>query len=248
MKSIFRLFLIGSLLCISTKGEPGQADPQTIVSEAEKAVRFSNAKGKMKMEISTDRWTRNIKFEFWYKNGNQAKIFIMEPPKERGTVSLKNGDQMWNYFPDSGQVIRVHPSMLFNSWMGSDLTNDDLVHGVDFSKDFESKIVGARGDYSDTNYIIELIPKDNSPVIWSKVVYHISRTMIPVRQEYFDQMGKLARTIIFSEVKTIDGKQIPTRWTVNREGHPGGTTILLFQVDLHAQIPDPVFYVTSLGK
>ena len=34
---------------------------------------------------------------------------------------------MWNFLPKINRVVKVPPSMMMNSWMGSDFTNDDLV-------------------------------------------------------------------------------------------------------------------------
>ena len=33
---------------------------------------------------------------------------------------------MWNFLPKINRVVKVPPSMMMNSWMGSDFTNDDL--------------------------------------------------------------------------------------------------------------------------
>ena len=40
---------------------------------------------------------------------------------------LKLHPNMWNYIPRVERTLRIPPSMMLQSWMGSDFTNDDLV-------------------------------------------------------------------------------------------------------------------------
>ena len=59
-----------------------------------------------------------------------SMIYIDYPAKEKGQVFLKRYNEMWNYMPDIEKMIKIPPSMMMQSWMGSDLTNDDLVKGA----------------------------------------------------------------------------------------------------------------------
>ena len=42
-------------------------------------------------------------------------------------ATLRIGNEMWNYLPKTNKVMKIPPSMMMGSWMGSDFTNDDLV-------------------------------------------------------------------------------------------------------------------------
>ena len=57
--------------------------------------------------------------------------------KDRGVATLKIDKEMWNFFPKINKVIKVPPSMMMGSWMGSDFTNDDLVREVSLVKEYE---------------------------------------------------------------------------------------------------------------
>ena len=82
---------------------------------------------RVEISIITPKKTRTLRLRLWGKGEDKALIVIDAPPRDAGTATLKVGKNLWNYLPKISRTIRVPPSMMMGSWMGSDLTNDDLV-------------------------------------------------------------------------------------------------------------------------
>jgi len=81
-------------------------------------------------------------------------IRVLSPRKDRGVATLKKDKEMWNFFPKINKVIKVPPSMMMGSWMGSDFTNDDLVREVSLVEEYhvDKSVEGE-------NYRLTLTPK-----------------------------------------------------------------------------------------
>ena len=62
---------------------------------------------------------------------------IVKPKKDKGIASLKRKDEMYNYLPKINKTIRIGKAMLGGSWMGSHITNDDMVKMSRYSDDYD---------------------------------------------------------------------------------------------------------------
>jgi hypothetical protein len=58
------------------------------------------------------------------------------PARDAGTVFLKRDKEIWNWQPSIERTIKLPPSMMMQSWMGSDFTNDDLVRESSIVNDY----------------------------------------------------------------------------------------------------------------
>ncbi len=96
----------------------------------------------VKMTIHRPKWDRSMSFKSWMKGSDYALIYITSPAQEAGQVFLKRGNEMWNWLPSIDRMIKIPPSMMMQSWMGSDLTNDDLVKESSIVDDYDHKIIG----------------------------------------------------------------------------------------------------------
>ena len=105
---------------------PTKITAATIVSYIDDLLRGKTSQGEYEMQVYTPRWNRTINMVYWSKGRNLMLIKIAAPAKDRGTSFLKVDYQFWDYVPTIERVIKLPPSMMLQSWMGSDFTNDDL--------------------------------------------------------------------------------------------------------------------------
>ena len=120
--------------------------------------------------------------------------------------------------------------MMMQSWMGSDFTNDDLVRESSIVHDYTHKLLGEEIIDGLNCYKAELIPLDDAPVVWGKVIIWISKEEYYwLKSEYYDEDGFLVNTENLSEVKQMDDRKIPTRMEMIPADEPGNKTIIIFK-------------------
>lgn len=117
-------------------------DATEIVRRADQHVRGASSRAVLTMEIARPDWSREMGLEFWSKDSDRALILITSPARDRGTTFLLRNEEVWNYRPDIDRVIKLPPSMMSQSWMGTDFTNDDLVKESSIVEDYHHEIVG----------------------------------------------------------------------------------------------------------
>src|SRR6056300_1016740 len=103
------------------------ADVEGILDRVDRLYRSDTTFSSIEMNIKTPNWERTLKMDVWTRGLEYTFVVIESPPKDKGIATLKRKNSMWNYFPKINKVIKIPPSMMMSSWMGSDFTNDDLV-------------------------------------------------------------------------------------------------------------------------
>ncbi|MCZ6501398.1 MAG: outer membrane lipoprotein-sorting protein, partial [Gammaproteobacteria bacterium] len=98
-----------------------------VIKEMEQLYRGESSRSTITMKVETPHYQRLLKMEGQSLGQDFAFFRFLSPKKDRGIATLKRDQEMWNYFPKINKVIKVPPSMMMGSWMGSDFTNDDLV-------------------------------------------------------------------------------------------------------------------------
>ena len=242
LSSILILFLFAGSIYSQTAEE--------IVKKAEDLLKGKTAHGIMEMTIKTPDFERTLKMESWWIGNEKALIVIKSPRREAGNKTLKIKNEIWNYLRNTETTIKIPPSMMLQSWNGSDFTNDDLVRESNLAKDYNQKVLGEETINGEKCWKIELDPKPNAPVVWGKLYYWIrQKDYVPSTVQYFDEKGNLIRYIVYSDVKKFGSRTLPAVWTMynkTKEGH--STTIKLLEMELDINIPDRIFSFQELER
>lgn len=236
------LFLISSFTYPQTAEE--------IVAKAENIIKGKTCKGTFVMTVVTPDYTRVMKMDSWWVGNDKALIVILSPKREEGNKTLKVGNEMWSYLKNTETTIKIPPSMMLQSWNGSDFTNDDLVRESNLAKDYDQKILGEEVINKEKCWKIELTPKPNAPVVWGKLYYWIRMSdYLPSVIQYYDEKGKLIRYLVYSDVKDFDGRKLPSEWTMYSEIKPGHKTqFKILSVHFDIKISNSVFSFQELER
>lgn len=103
--------------------------------------------------------------------------------------------------------------MMSQSWMGTDFTNDDLVKESSIVKDYSHSIIGDTVIDQRSCYLIQMIPRPEAAIVWGKLIVCIDKKdFLELHTRFYDEDGELINIMNASEIKTMDGRLIPTRF------------------------------------
>ena len=198
-----------------------------IVKRAHDKANGITSQGTMKMTIVRPDWSREVTMKAWSKGTEYYLIYITEPVKDKGQVFMKREQDMWNWMPSINRMIKLPPSMMGQSWMGSDFTNDDLVRMNSIIDDFTHKILGSEVVEGYDCYKIELIPNPDAAVVWGKIRLWISKAeFYELKGEYFDEDMALINIMTSTNIKKLGDRMLPSKMTMVPVDKPGNQTIL----------------------
>ncbi|MBZ0184389.1 MAG: outer membrane lipoprotein-sorting protein [Melioribacteraceae bacterium] len=223
---------------------------EEIIKKAENSLKGKTAHGVIEMIVETPDFTREIEMESWWEGNEKALIVIKSPRKEEGNKTLKIGNEMWNYLKNTENTIKVPPSMMLQSWNGSDFTNDDLVRESNLNDDYTMKIIGEEKVNDVLCWKIELNPKPSAPVVWGKLIYYVRKTdELPAKVEYYDEKGKKIRTMLLTNIKKFNGRLIPSEWSMVSNVKEGRSTIIkIKEMEFDININSRIFSFSELER
>ncbi|MEQ8705590.1 MAG: outer membrane lipoprotein-sorting protein [Phaeodactylibacter sp.] len=222
MKHILLLLLLMPLIggVLMAANDPTAKE---IIQKADEKMRGESNIASIKMSIIRPTWEREMTLKSWGKGTEYSLIVVMAPARDKGTAFLKRENEIWNWQPTIDRTIKMPPSMMMQSWMGSDFKNDDLVRESSIVTDYEHELLGTDTIEGLACYKIKLTPKPDAPVVWGEIISWISKEeYLQLKSEFFDEDGYLAQTIYGKQVKEMDGRLIPSVMEVvpaDEEGH-----------------------------
>lgn len=247
----FVLWVFGVLLC----GGPGvrahaELTGREVVKRSDDLLRGDTVQGRYTMTVITPSWQRQLELEVWGQGRDKMFIRILSPAKETGIGTLRIGTSMWNYLPQVERTVKIPPSLMLQPWMGSDFTNDDLVKENSIVEDYTHQILGEEEFAGSSVYKVELTPKPEAAVIWGKRLQWIRRDdFAPLKEEYYDEGGRLVKVLTYSAIKPVSDRVIPTVWEMAstlKEGHR--TIIEVVEAVYNQPIEESVFTLENLRR
>lgn len=239
--------ILFSMVFASPLGAEQIRDASEILKRVDELYRSNSSSALIEMEIVTPHWKRTLKINAWSKGMDKTFMRILEPKKERGMTTLRIGNEMWNYLPKTNKVMKIPPSMMMGSWMGSDFTNDDLVKEYTFFKDYTFEMTSIN-DPKPGEIYIRCTPKKNRPIVWGYTIIAVRESNnLPTWQKYYDEKGKLMREMVYRDIKTFDDRTIPSVMELISTSKKGNRTLIRYlNARFDIKIPKDTFSLRNL--
>lgn len=221
-----------------------------IVKKSEDNLRGKSTITEMTFKVIRPTWNRTMDIKTWLKGDDYAVILIQSPAKDKGTSFLKRKKEVWNWLPTLERTIKLPPSMMSQSWMGTDFTNDDLVKESSVTEDYIHTLLGEETYNGNLCFKIQMMPKPDAPVVWGKILVWIDKVnFLQLHTEFYDEDGYLVNSMNASEVQKMGGRMMPTHIDMipaDKEGHR--TEIIYKSIQFNPEISDSFFSTQNLKR
>ena len=245
MKKIFYLLI----LLLPLKEYPQSA--LEIIEKADAKMRGATSYSEMSITIVRPKWQKTMTMKNWSLGNDYAVSLVLSPAKEKGSVFLKRKNEVWNYLPSLERTIKLPPSMMTQSFMGTDLTNDDLVKQSSMVVDYTHKILIEENIRGLDCWKLELIPNEEATVVWGKLIVWIDKEdYMQLKVEFYDEDEELVNLMEGYEAKMYGDKKLLSKIEFIPLEDEGNKTIIEYNVwEFDKDIPSNYFttqYVSRL--
>lgn len=225
-------------------------DATAIMRITDEKMRGQSSIVQMTFKTIRPGWNRELKVQVWMSGADKALLVIQSPAREKGVAFLKRKNQVWNWLPALEKLIKLPPSMMSQSWMGTDFTNDDLVRESSVVQDYTHRFLADSIIDGKSCYQIECIPRSESAVVWGRLhVFIDKKEHIELFVRFYDEEGLLVNTMQSYDIKLMDRRMIPTRIEMVPVGKKGHKTVILYQSVLFDRpIPEEWFTLEKLKQ
>lgn len=224
---------------------------EEIITQSENTFKGKTSIGTYEMKVVTPEYSREMKMDYWWDDENdKALIKTIAPKKESGNKWLKIGNEMWNYLKTTETTIKIPPSMMLQSWNGSDFTNDDLARESSLNDDYKHSIIAEEVINEAECWKISSIPRPDAAVVWGKLYTWIRKDdYLPAVTQYYDEKGQLVRYMVYSDFQMMDGRRVAAKWSMYNKVKTGHRTeFIINDIKFDRSISESIFSFRELER
>lgn len=210
---------------------------------------FNTIKSLAKMTIEIGE-TKIVK-EFILYGKKQGDKFFIEfiNPEDKGVKYLKIKNELWIYFPDADDIMKISGHMLRQGMMGSDLSYEDLLSDEELRSKYESTILGDTIYESDKCYILQLTAINEDVTYYSERLIVSKEKFIPLEIELLTKSGRIIKKIKEDGIMNFNGRYFPTIIKITDLRKKNSVTTIEYKeiyFDIH--IKDEIFTKQNLKR
>ena len=245
MTTIRTLILVALALGLAAQAAAQDDEAQAIIDAMIDNLRADNVSATIAMTVTRGDQVNEYLIETLSSGEDRSLIRVVAPPRDAGQAFLTVEQNLFVFNPRLRRTLRLPPSGRSDSFLGSDLSFNDLA-GDDYREDYSATVI----ERDDTTVILELIPSPQAPTPYGKLLFSAdASTLSPTQLTFFDQRGKEVRIITFSEVVESGGRFIPTRFEVHDLLRENSSTVAFWRdYDFEAEIPESCFSQEALER
>ncbi len=243
-----RLFLnLAVLVCVLGAGQARAENATAIVKAAIEYWRDVSSVAVFDMSIHRSDWQRTMTLKVWTRGNKESLVRVIAPAKDAGNSTLLLDNDMWSYNPKINRVIKIPSSMMNQSWMGSDFSNNDLAKADDLIDQYRHTLLSTERHNGHKLYVIQAVPNETAPVVWGREVVKIRDDHILMEHAFYDQSDVLVKKLVTTEVKMLGGKMVAAREKMQKADKADEwTEIVTREAQFGIKLPDGTFTLTNL--
>lgn len=226
-KYLILSFIVVSMMGIGNQVIAQELSAKEIVQKSHDLFLGKSSFSEMTMTIVRPSWTRSITMQNWSLGQDYYVTYVTSPAEDKGQVFLKSDKDMWNFLPSVNRMIKIPPSMMMQSWMGSDFTNNDLMKQNTLVEDYTHTITGSETIDGFDCYMIVLDPLPEAPVVWGGIKMWIAKDkFFGLKVEYLDDNKQVVKVETASNPMKMGDREILTHMEMVPMNKKGQSTIM----------------------
>jgi outer membrane lipoprotein-sorting protein len=175
-----------------------------ILAAVDRNAAFSTVSYEASLEVTKGKKT-SVKTMKALAARDERSLVEFTNPEDAGVKYLKLKDELWAYFPDENDTVKISGHQLKEGFMGSDLSYEDSLDLDALSGKYETKLRGTEDLDGRKAYVIDLsaVAKD-APYDLRSLWVDAERSII-LKQEMKSKSGTLIKSSRALEVKRVQG-------------------------------------------
>jgi hypothetical protein len=170
-------------------------------------------------------------------------------PEDKGTKYLKLADELWIYFPDAEEPVKISGHMLRESMMGSDFSYEDALENEELIKKYSVNVIGSEVINKSDCYILELNAKDKKVTYAKRKIWVDKEKFVVMKTQLFALSGKLLKEATMEDIRKYGDRYFATKLTMMNKLLKNSATIFeMTEIYFNAKIRDGIFSKRSLER
>ena len=198
------------------------------------------------MIIKNSGRTQTKEMRSW-QDGDKA-LAEFTNPRDRGTKFLKRDDDLWMFFPQAEDLVKISGHMLEQGMMGSDFSYQDMLESDKLTELYDFELLGKEEYEGRPAYKLEGVKVPGKEVSYYRRVVWIDRErFVGLKEELYAESGRLLKESTVLEVEEIEGRWYPTRIIMeNKLRQNTSTEFIVNEIQFNPDLPEDIFTLERL--
>lgn len=207
----------------------------------------TTATAKMEIHINDELRVKTMDMK-GMTEGNKSLVKFTNPEDE-GTKYLMLDDNLWIYFPEENDVVKISGHMLKEGMMGSDVSYEDALEADKLSEKYDVKITGEKDFEGKTCYELTLNAKTKKAPYYKRVMLVGKENYVSWKEEMYAKSGKLLKKAKVLEVKKFGEKWYPVKTEmVNMLRKNSKTVFVVDNIKFDETLDEKIFTMRNLRR
>lgn len=220
---------------------------EEIIRKADDMQVFETSEATGEMRIKDRFGVKVSTFKSWSR-GAEESLIEFTSRAERGQKILRTEDELYLYYPDAEELIRMQGSMLRQSMLGSDVSYEDMTGGKDRVSQYDVELIGEENIKGHDCYVLMMTANVRTVPYPKEKVWIDKETFIGWKAEYYTKSSRLLKEIEILEVQDFNGRMVATETRiVDKMKTDTETLMILHDLKIDVSLDDALFSLEELS-
>ena len=245
-KSMVILIITFMLFSIFATVVWGALTAEEIIKRRDDNEHFETAQVEAEMVI-INRNRRIVKTMTSYAQGDNGLV-VFTNPRDRGTKFLKRGDDLWMFFPEAEDLVKISGHMLNQGIMGSDFSYQDVMESDKLTDLYNFELIGEEVIDGRPCYVLEGTAAPGKEVSYYRRKSWVDKErFVGLKEELYARSGRLLKVMTVGKVAEIEGRWYPVESVMeDKLRRDTRTEFIIKAIEFNPQIPAGTFTLENL--
>jgi len=220
--------------------------PEEIVTKMELNLVYDTSIVEGRMVIN-DRFGTRTSTYIAYAEGEEKSLLEFTNIEDEGQKILRLKDEIYLYYPDAEETIRLQGAALRQAVMGSDFSYEDMTGDKGILGSYSVTLDGEESIDGNPCYMLTLTAKTRDVPYQTEIMW-VDKELFIYRQVHkLAKSGKLLKEMKLMDLVKVDGLNIPSRLTmVDKLKRNSSTEFHMDSIKLGIALPADIFTIGEL--
>ena len=167
---------------------------------------------------------------------------------ERGQKVLRTEEEIYLFYPDAAELVRLQGAALRESLLGSDVSYEDLTGGRTLLDTYDVALEGRDTVDGHDVYRVSLRARRRNVAYPRQTLWIDEELFVVRRAEQYSLNGRLLKTMEAGDIREIDGFYIPMRQTISDAlKRNSATSVEIEEIEIGIALSDDLFSLEELS-
>ncbi len=246
MKKFIRLFVCLVAISLVTAPTASAMTAEEIIQrrDSNEYVKTVIAESEMVIVSGNRHMTKTM--TTYAEDDNALTVFTNA--RDRGTKFLKRGDDLWMFFPDAEDLIKISGHMLSQGMMGSDFSYQDVMESDKLTDLYDFELLGEEELDGRPCYVLEGIAVPGKQVSYYRRKAWIDKErFVGLKEELYARSGRLLKVMHTRKVEQMEDRWYPVESVMEDKLRKNTRTeFFVKSIEFNPDIPAATFTLENL--